>query len=290
MSGFKTLSAVNPTTRRPLRVGDLQDLWDGVANIFSGLKNDVVYIVSGFEIMDDGVTIDSGVAYHSGKLYKYTRSDSDTLTLGVMAYLVDSANAESRIFGDGTQQVFSYENIVTSVENPNSVDSFAVNEDTLRLYRVFGIPDGSITTVKLADKSVTQDKVADNAVSFAQQVTGSHSLESGLSPAANPLSLPYKNTFRTWSITSVDETNPVAAFTLVQAPPQELSGKVLKHEILIDNLSGESKAALVSVAYQNTTATYLVTVDNGQSKIVSIYVSCAVNISNIPTVRIYIGE
>lgn len=124
MAGFKTLNNVDPSVRRPLRVSDLQDIWNGIGSIFSGVPEDAVKVVSGFELADDNTVLE-GVLIFNGRLFYY---EGGLAMLGDDVYLY-SVPSDPRVFADGQTRDFYYLNIVAPAGSYD--DGFKVEHVTL---------------------------------------------------------------------------------------------------------------------------------------------------------------
>lgn len=152
MPKFLRLNNANPSALRPLRVEDLQDIWDAVAGMLSQSVNTPV-IVSGFSyidaLADPNVPLTSGVVAYKGKLYEYN-ADETPLRLGARAYLhADVPTDDQRQLSDDTIQVFSFKNVV----NPDPVGGVSMGALTVKLI-------DSKRSAYLAPRSVLGDNVA----------------------------------------------------------------------------------------------------------------------------------
>lgn len=159
MAGFKKINGANPTVRRPLRMSDIQDLWDGMNSLFGlSLNPDVVWILSGCELDEDN-TVKSGVLLYNNQLFLL---DANPF-VGDRLFLCEKPDA-TRTFSDGQPQVFSYSYEATTTAEGNVLMEMVITEDWLRNYRVIkGVEDGSITTPKLANDAVTSRKIQGGA-------------------------------------------------------------------------------------------------------------------------------
>lgn len=152
MPKYLRLNDANPSALRPLRVEDLQDIWDAVAGMLSQSVNTPV-IVSGFSyidaLVDPNVPLTSGVVAYKGKLYEYN-ADETPLRLGARAFLhADVPTDDQRQLSDDTIQVFSFKNVVS----PDPVGGVAMGALTVNLI-------DSKKSAYLAPRSVLGENVA----------------------------------------------------------------------------------------------------------------------------------
>lgn len=308
MAGFKTLNSVDPTVRRPLRISDLQDLWVGINSLFTGLKSDTAYVVSGFDVSEN--VIRGGVLYYNSggedpRLFYYSGGDVSGTSLRL--YRVDSG--DSRVFADGTTRVFSFNNIVTSEDlGDDYIDEFYVDEDfampntlllTTGAVTADKIANGAVTTGKIAEDAITAnkvrryaitgDKIANSAVSFAQQAVGTQSLKIEIASGGVSKSLPQRNTFTHAAVGGVSGD---AFLFILNDATTELVGRVLKHEILFENSAAEAKP--VTVDFQgldgSTKAAYAFDLGANAKKLLHVFVYYATTINGNPTFEVFISE
>ena len=160
MAGFKTLNSADPSVRRPLRVSDLQDLWDGLGTIFAGVPENTVKVVSGFELGDNNTVLE-GVLIYNHKLYYY---GGGLATLGNTIYLYD-VPSDQRVFADGQTRDFSFLNVATVAGiYDDGLVAVELTREFISDKLVGAINDGAVTTPKLADLAVTTDKIATQAI------------------------------------------------------------------------------------------------------------------------------
>lgn len=162
MPKFLRLNDANPSALRPLRVDDLQDIWDAVAGMLSQSVNTPV-IVSGFNyadaLLDPNTPLTSGVIAYRGKLYAYN-ADETPLRLGARAYLHENVPTDDqRQLSDDTIQVFSFKNVV----NPDPVIGVYVGALTVDKIN-------SMRSAYLAPRSVTGANIALQTVSRANLI------------------------------------------------------------------------------------------------------------------------
>ena len=203
MSGIKTINPANPGLKRPFRLSDLQNVWDGLTEVFaSETLNSFtpIKIVSGLHIF--GGILTPGVIAYKGKLYYYEGATSDNggFSEGDDMY-VATIDDDDRTLSTGLVQPFYINNVIRN----SSVNSGAiriltnVTETALSLFRYIPYVDGgaivnntitreklvsgsvtrdklesaAVTTDKIADAAVTTDKIANGAVGNVQIADGS---------------------------------------------------------------------------------------------------------------------
>lgn len=158
---IKKLNDVSPAVKRPMRVSDLQDVWDGLSNALasdttSDSTGPYARIISGFYPKSDG-NLSAGTVACSGNLYFHPDIDGFRIPLGSTVYTSEAASGDSRVFADGTTQMFSFNRLAVATSGGTSIGTFT--QQFIDSNRVGGIPDGSLGTSKLADRSVTAEKL-----------------------------------------------------------------------------------------------------------------------------------
>ena len=182
MSGIKTINSANPGLKRPFRLSDLQNVWDGLTEaLASETLNSAtpIKIVSGLHVIRGELS--PGVIAYNGKLYYYEGETADNggFSEGDDMYVATIDGGE-RTLSTGLVQPFDFNNVIrNSKVNDGAVPIIPnVMESTLSKYRyvpnVNGsvIEDGTINTEKLVDRSVTTDKIANQAVGSSQIAAG----------------------------------------------------------------------------------------------------------------------
>jgi hypothetical protein len=174
MSGIKTINPANPGLKRPFRLSDLQNVWDGLTEAFaSETLNSVtpIKIVSGLHVI--GGTLTPGVIAYKGKLYYYegVTSDNGGFSEGNDMY-VATIDDDDRTLSTGLVQPFYINNVIrNSRVNGGAIRILTnVTETLLSLFRYIpyvnggAIVNNTINREKLVNGSVTMDKIADAAV------------------------------------------------------------------------------------------------------------------------------
>ena len=184
MSGIKTINPANPGLKRPFRLSDLQNVWDGLTEaLASETINSAtpIKIVSGLHIF--GGILTPGVIAYKGKLYYYEGATSDNggFSEGNDMY-VATIDDDDRTLSTGLVMPFYINNVIRNSRVNSSAMRILTNvtETTLSLFRYIPYVDGgaivgntitreklvngSVTTDKIANAAVTTDKIADAAV------------------------------------------------------------------------------------------------------------------------------
>ena len=114
MSGIKTINPANPGPKRPFRLSDLQNVWDGLTEALASetINSDTpIKIVSGLHIF--GGILTPGVIAYKGKLYYYegATSDSGGFSEGNDMY-VATIDDDDRTLSTGLVQPFYINNVI----------------------------------------------------------------------------------------------------------------------------------------------------------------------------------
>lgn len=179
---IRTLNPVVPNVKRPFRIEDLQEIWDGLNNAVAsdsvGEQGEPRLIfVSGFvEDMQSSI-LSAGVVAYGGKLYYYDPEYS-ALHFGDTFYLETIQSEDTRIFEDGLSRPFYLDNQVveeSDVTSPDAINLGVITAERLRNASATRIGDNDIVNSMLANnsvaernlqnESVTNRTVADNAIS-----------------------------------------------------------------------------------------------------------------------------
>ena len=192
MSGIKTINPANPGLKRPFRLSDLQNVWDGLTEaLASETINSAtpIKIVSGLHIFGGKLT--PGVIAYKGKLYYYEGETSDNggFSEGNDMY-VATIDDDDRTLSTGLVQPFYINNVIRNSRVNSSAMRILTNvtETALSLFRYIPyvnggtivnntitrekLVSGSVTTDKIAGEAVTTDKIADAAVTTDEIANG----------------------------------------------------------------------------------------------------------------------
>ena len=202
MSGIKTINPANPGLKRPFRLSDLQNVWDGLTEALASetiSSATPIKIVSGLHLL--GGILTPGVIAYKGKLYYYEGATSDNggFSEGNDMY-VATIDDDDRTLSTGLVQPFYINNVIrNSRVNSGAIRILAnVTETLLSLFRYIPYVNGgaivnntitreklvngsvtmgkiesaAVTTDKIADAAVTTDKIADAAVTTDEIANG----------------------------------------------------------------------------------------------------------------------
>ena len=182
MSGIKTINSANPGLKRPFRLSDLQNVWDGLTEALASEtlnRSTPIKIVSGLHVI--GGELSPGVIAYNGKLYYYEGGTDENggFSEGNDMY-VATIDGGDRTLSTGLVQPFDFSNVIrNSKVNDGAVLIITnVTENKLSKYRYVpnvngsAIEDGTINTEKLVNMSVTSDKISDAAVTTDKIASG----------------------------------------------------------------------------------------------------------------------
>lgn len=174
MSGIKTINPANPGLKRPFRLSDLQNVWDGLTEAFaSETLNSAtpIKIVSGLHLT--GGILTPGVIAYKGKLFYYEGATSDNggFSEGNDMY-VATIDDDDRTLSTGLVQPFYINNVIRNSRVNSGAMRILTNVTETILSRFRYIPyvnggaivNNTITREKLVSGSVTTDKIAGEAV------------------------------------------------------------------------------------------------------------------------------
>lgn len=180
MANILTLNSANPGQGRPLRLSDLQALWDAIGSLFvAGPQQSTPVILWGFQLQPDN-TFSAGALSYGGQLYYYPASTSDKISVGGSVYVDTVPSGDVRVIEGGTSQQFSSYNIVTGKESDTSTFLFSIPiAEAVEIFRCAmmmtqgGIPasmlkPGSIAGAQIASGAITGTQIANGAVADAQ--------------------------------------------------------------------------------------------------------------------------
>lgn len=155
------INNANPGVKRPIKVEDLANIWEGLDNALATGVYGTPRIICGFDVGDD-YNLTAGVIAFQGKLYLY---DATTpITVDAYLYGAEISTGDNRTMGDGTTQLFSYARKVVTQPTGNVLIGEATYEN-LDLWKAAYIPTGGVTSDMIADFAVTPIKLANNSIS-----------------------------------------------------------------------------------------------------------------------------
>lgn len=154
------INNANPGVKRPLKVEDLANIWEGLNSALAQGTDTTPRILCGFNV-DNNILTPGAIAY-KGKIYI---NDSEDIALGDTIYGVEESTGDNRVMSDGTTQLFSYARRVGLDSGvAGAVLIGEASTDNLNLWRKVYIPVGGIGTNEIEDGSITQPKIAMGAV------------------------------------------------------------------------------------------------------------------------------
>lgn len=173
MSGIKTINPANPGLKRPFRLSDLQNVWDGLTEaLASETLNSAtpLKIVSGLHII--GGILTPGVIAYKGKLFYYEGATSDNggFSEGNDMY-VATIDDDNRTLSTGLVQPFYINNVIRNSKVNSGAILLLTNVTEVALSRFRYIP--SVDGDAIVSNTITRDKIADGAVGNAQIAEGS---------------------------------------------------------------------------------------------------------------------
>lgn len=176
MPKFLRLNDANPSALRPLRVEDLQDIWDAISGMLSQSVDSPI-IVSGFSYLDalinPNTPLTSGVIAYNGKLYSYD-ANMHPLRLGARAYLHENVSTgDQRQLSNGTIQTFSFMNEV-NLTSQNGVSVGELTVDRINAMRSSYIAPRSILGANIALGTVARENLTRN---FAPVISAGTSVQ-----------------------------------------------------------------------------------------------------------------
>lgn len=163
MANFLTLNSANPALKRPLRVSDLQNIYDAIKAVVpqSSLTPKILW---GMSLDDDGF-IQAGAVSFKGEVYTWDPvAQNDQLQIGDAIYAAKIASGDVRTMESGTQQEFSYKNILTSKASGEQLSGNVSPEDITEWQMPY-IPALGITNDMIAPNTITNSEIAHGTIS-----------------------------------------------------------------------------------------------------------------------------
>lgn len=175
------INSANPGVKRPLKVEDLANLWEGIESALAQGTDGKPRIICGLDV-NDYDEVEPGIIAFNGHLYMY---DGELgFQVGDDIYAAELSTGDTRVLGDGTTQIFSYARVITdNPDIPGAVLIGTASVENLEAWKApLAIPgnsilapmlaNGSVTGPKLADGSVTGDKIADKSITGSKFADG----------------------------------------------------------------------------------------------------------------------
>lgn len=163
MANFLTLNSADPALKRPLRVSDLQNIYDAIKAVVpqSSLTPKILW---GMSPDDDGF-IQAGAVSFKGEVYTWDPvAQNDRLQIGDAIYAAKAASGDVRTMEGGTQQEFSYKNILTSKASGEQLSGNVSLEDITEWQMPY-IPALGITNDMIAPNTITNSEIAHGTIS-----------------------------------------------------------------------------------------------------------------------------
>lgn len=149
-------------TGNPVKITDLETLWDNISMCLIGRTGNTATIISGCEY--DGSEMKEGIIFFKNIAYTLF----DPVPDGYYIY-AQSVKDENRTYEDGTVHQFYYNNVINSSNSGTETTLGTligeINEENISAWTWTRIADSSITTGMLAPNSVTNDILDDYSVS-----------------------------------------------------------------------------------------------------------------------------
>lgn len=162
MANFLTLNSANPALKRPLRVSDLQNIYDAIKAVVPQYS-DTPKILWGMSFDDDGF-IQAGAVSFKGEVYTWDpTAQGKQIQFGDAIYAAKVASGDVRTMEGGTQQEFSYKNILTSEPSGEQL-SGAVSLEDITEWQTPIIPNEGITTEMIATQAITSSRIAQGTI------------------------------------------------------------------------------------------------------------------------------
>lgn len=147
--------------KRPFRLSDIQDIWNGIKSLFKAISGQSFRIISGFDLV--GGTYSSGTVWYNGELYEYD-SSLYPITTSTSRVAFAKIAQDDRVFEGGDTLPFSYKYVCGDsnvLDGEFILENFVSNIEKCKSF----LGNESVTTSKLANKAVTLDKLDNSLVS-----------------------------------------------------------------------------------------------------------------------------
>jgi hypothetical protein len=160
---FLQINNANPSEKRPFRLSDIQDIWNGIKSLFKAISGQQFRIISGFDLVTvNGLEqYSAGVVWYNGNLYEYDPALYGRITPYDDVFFSKGA-IDNRTWEGGAIQPFAYKYVCGTNVVTDDVDRELIPVDTfarhVERYKSF-LGNGSVSTSKLADQSVTVAKI-----------------------------------------------------------------------------------------------------------------------------------
>lgn len=157
------INSANPGVKRPLKVEDLANLWEGIESALAQGTDGKPRIICGFDV-NDYDEMEPGIIAFNGHLYMYDASSN--IQVGSDIYAAEISTGDTRVLGDGTTQIFSYARVITTSSTaPGAVLIGEATLENLEAWKApLAIPGSFILTNMIRDLAITASKLANDAV------------------------------------------------------------------------------------------------------------------------------
>lgn len=157
---IKIINSVQPSQRRPLQVSDLQDIWDGIDQIFGAqyAEKEEPKILFGFDDMGNG-RFSPGVYAQNGELYLCDESYQYDTVLYSHLYPDDNRTLEN-----GDVIPFSFNRVLDN-SGENGVEAFEASREKILELKANAYANNSVPWSALMG-GIPNDKIANNSIPF----------------------------------------------------------------------------------------------------------------------------
>lgn len=158
------INPVSPGVKRPFRLADIQEVWNGLDDALSKGETTPV-IISGF--IQSGSSWGAGVVAFGGKLYLHPNTGTYTIPVGSNVYGGEVPSGDVRVFEDSSQHDV-YFNRIAGTDSTLGTLIGNFNASNVMLWKSRTVNDLSITNAKIAERSITYNKIALNTITNAE--------------------------------------------------------------------------------------------------------------------------
>lgn len=154
---IKRFNSVVDTVERPLRLSDIQHIWTALNQVFD---NGDFRVIAGLNYDDASGTLSKGIASYKGQLYYY--GGGGNIRPNTILYY-GRIEGSTRIFANGNSYPFDFDYIISATQPAQEsgilLPASRNNAEYLESKRLGAVGVGTITNDKLAQASVTSDKL-----------------------------------------------------------------------------------------------------------------------------------
>jgi hypothetical protein len=203
---IKTINHANPGVRRPLRVSDIQDLWNALKLVADIDSSSDTVILSGFDV-DDEYNLTKGLVAKNGKIY-YNNGTSIELDADVYGH--ELSGVDLRVFSDNSTSDFAF-NCVANSTSSGGVFLGKFTEAFIKsrkiMYRkrsecfreVYGTLAITINELPMQPTvTFTPDSASDNDVTLTADTSSTKYIDIGLKDGKNQRMRPFISPAMVW--------------------------------------------------------------------------------------------